>query len=180
MYAHCLKEAAIRYDVQVHAWVFMTNHIHLLVTPSNAAGISRMMQHLGSRYVGYFNKRYERTGTLWEGRFRSCLVESESYLLRCYRYIELNPVRAQMVGDPSLYKWSSHRCNGHGVESKLCTPHDEYLALGSTQSERLENYRALFLEKIDEESVDEIRISVNSGIILGGRRFQETWGPPKR
>lgn len=124
-YAHWLREAATKFRVQIHAWVFMTNHVHLLVTPADAEGVSRMMQQVGRRYVRYFNKTDRRSGTLWEGRFKSCLVQSTEYLLQCYRYIELNPVRASMVCDPADYKWSSYRSNGLGVGSALLTPHQE-------------------------------------------------------
>lgn len=117
-YAGWLHEYAVKHEVAIHAWVFMTNHVHLLVTPKNAGGVSALMQSVGRRYVPYFNYSYKRSGTLWEGRFRSCLVQSERYLLECYRYIELNPVRADMVSGPGDYKWSSYRCNGLGFESK--------------------------------------------------------------
>jgi putative transposase len=172
-YAFWLGEAASQYKVQIHAWVFMTNHVHLLMTPSSSKGVSRMMQQLGRGYVRYFNETHERTGTLWEGRYKSCLVESENYLLRCYRYIELNPVRAAMVNDPVQYKWSSHRCNGFGVKSKLITPHYEYLALGLAEGERLENYRSLFQSPADSESLNEIRAAVNSGVALGSEQFKK-------
>ena len=110
-YAYWLKLYSNEFDVDVHAWVFMTNHVHLLVTPSTDDGVSKFMQSLGRHYVRYFNKVYKRSGTLWEGRFKSCLVQSEEYLLQCYRYIELNPVRANMVNDPADYIWSSYQCN---------------------------------------------------------------------
>ena len=103
-YAHWLEEYAEKYHVAVHAWVFMTNHVHLLVTPTTADGVSRLMQSLGRRYVRYFNHTYQRSGTLWEGRFKSCVVEDDSYLLLCQRYIELNPVRAGMVEHPADYQ----------------------------------------------------------------------------
>lgn len=99
-YAHWLREASERFSVSVHAWVLMTSHVHLLATPCEPGGISAMMQHIGRRYVQYFNHQWCRTGTLWEGRFKSCLVQDQEYLLQCYRYIELNPVRAGMVDDP--------------------------------------------------------------------------------
>lgn len=175
-YAFWLNEAASQYDVQIHAWVFMTNHAHLLVTPSTPEGVSRMMQQLGRGYVRHFNRIYERTGTLWEGRYKSCLVESENYLLRCYRYIELNPVRAAIVNDPALYKWSSHGCNGFGVQSKLITPHPLYLALGETEGERHKNYRTLFNDLVIEESYSEIRNAINSGVALGSEQFKKSWG----
>lgn len=118
-YAYWLKEYADKYQVQIHAWVFMTNHVHLLVTPIKESAVSQMMQSLGRCYVRYYNKTYQRSGTLWEGRFKSCLIESSGYLLQCYRYIELNPVRALMVSDPSEYRWSSYRSNGLGVYTLL-------------------------------------------------------------
>ena len=172
-YAHWLNDAAKKYQVEIHAWVFMTNHVHLLVTPVDNAGVSLMMQTLGRRYVRYFNKVYQRSGTLWEGRFKSCLVQSTQYLLQCYRYIELNPVRASMVNDPSEYVWSSYRSNGLGVDSNLITPHEEYLALGKTTEERLENYRMLFRYHLDEKLITEIRKSVNTGLVLGSDRFKD-------
>ncbi len=103
-YAHWLKKYSHKYQVDIHAWVFMTNHVHLLMTAHESYGVSKLMQALGRKYVQYFNHKYKRSGTLWEGRFRSCLVESEKYVLECYRYIELNPVRANMVEAPAQYK----------------------------------------------------------------------------
>lgn len=172
-YANWLKEAAQKYQVQIHAWVFMTNHVHLLLTPADEMGVSLMMQKLGRQYVCYFNKTYRRSGTLWEGRFKSCLVQTDEYLLQCYRYIELNPVRANMVNDPAGYVWSSYRCNGLGVASALLTPHESYMALGDSVDERLENYRALFRHHVDEALVTEIRSSINSGLVLGSERFKD-------
>ncbi len=143
-YLYWLKEMSQKHQVDVHAWVLMTNHVHLLCTPWKENTISRMMQSIGRLYVRYYNHTYQRSGTLWEGRFKSCLVESERYLLELYRYIELNPVRAGMVDDPSDYSWSSYAINALGVESELQTPHPEYLALGKSKNERLNNYRDLF------------------------------------
>jgi putative transposase len=102
-YAHWLRQFADKYRVEIHAWVFMTNHVHLLATPHGPEGLSKMMQSLGRQYVRYFNHTYRRTGTLWEGRYKSCIVDAEAYLLHCQRYIELNPVRAAMVNDPADY-----------------------------------------------------------------------------
>jgi putative transposase len=122
----------------------MTNHVHLLCTPSNTTGISKMMQSLGRQYVRYFNYTYQRTGILWEGRFRSCLVQDQGYLFYLYRYIELNPVRANMVNDPAEYSWSSYQCNALGARSDLLTPHDSYLSLGKAEEDRCIAYRAMF------------------------------------
>ncbi len=172
-YANWLKEYSQKYHVAVHAWVFMTNHVHLLVTPSTRDGVSAMMQALGRRYVQYFNFQYRRSGTLWEGRFKSSLVQSENYLLQCYRYIELNPVRAAMVGEPSDYAWSSYQCNAHGVESELCTPHEEYLKLATDKEKRLSSYRALFKAHVEVELLEQIRSSVNKGLSLGSDCFKD-------
>jgi len=172
-YAHWLKEYADKFQVSVHAWVFMTNHVHLLATPNDDKGIQLMMQSLGRRYVQYFNYTYRRSGTLWEGRYKSCAVQTERYLLACYRYIELNPVRAGMVDDPAEYAWSSYRCNGLGVESELCKPHAEYLNLGSKRADRMEAYRALFRVHVDNGLLTEIRESVNKGLVLGNDRFKD-------
>lgn len=172
-YAQWLHEAAQRYSVQLHAWVFMSNHVHLLVTPRQEGAISAMMQYLGRHYVRYFNSEYRRSGTLWEGRFKSCLVGSEHYLLHCQRYIELNPVRANMVAQPGEYRWSSHRAHIGEAEPKLWVPHPEYLRLGSDKTERVAAYQALFSEVLDAERVQQIRDSLNRGHALGTSRFRD-------
>ena len=172
-YATWLKDYSQKYEVEIHAWVFMTNHVHLLVTPRIENGVSLMMQSLGRKYVCYFNRSYQRSGTLWEGRFKLCLVQSVDYLLRCYRYIELNPVRAGMVEDPAEYSWSSYQANALGEEIELLTAHEEYLKLGSNLEERLINYRALFCYDLGDEVLEEIRKSVNKGLALGGDKFKD-------
>lgn len=131
------------------------------------------MQRLGQHYVQYFNRRYQRTGTLWEGRFRSCLVESERYLLICQRYIELNPVRAQMVRDPGLYPWSSYHVNASGSEDSLITQHLVYLGLGKHDAERRTAYRHLFQEALSEQLLSQIRHASNSNGPLGSAHFTE-------
>lgn len=171
-YAHWLKEYAETFSVAVHAWVFMTNHAHLLVTPKWDDSVAKMMQSLGRRYVQYFNRTYRRSGTLWEGRYKSCPVQTGNYLLACYRYIELNPVRAGMVNDPSQYQWSSYHCNGLGVASSLCTPHIEYQQLGKMREQRLSAYRALFETQIDSDLIQDVRESVNKGLALGNECFK--------
>ena len=172
-YAYWLDEYAKQFGVAVHAWVFMTNHVHLLVTPSTADGVSKMMQSLGRRYVRYFNFTYKRTGTLWEGRFKSCVVEAESYLLICQRYIELDPVRAGMVEAPQDYKWSSYRANGLGLVSRLLTHHPLYLALGDITEQRCARYRALFAAQLDANLLQDVRRAVHTGMALGSGRFLE-------
>ena len=170
-YAHWLREYAEKCEVLIHAWVFMTNHVHLLATPSTDSGISTMMQALGRRYVQYFNFTYRRSGTLWEGRYKSSAVDTEKYLLACYRYIELNPVRANMVADPSEYVWSSYRCNALGAESSLCSPHEQYRLLGENAEMRQYHYRELFKYQVDGQLLDDIRQAVNKGLALGDERF---------
>lgn len=172
-YSGWLKEYSSRYRIDIHAWVMMTNHVHLLCTPHYNDAISKMMQSLGRRYVQYFNREYRRSGTLWEGRFKSCLVQDEKYLLELYRYIELNPVRAGMVNDPGEYRWSSYQVNGLGKESELCSPHREYLSLGKDSLERQENYRELFTHQVEGELLKEIRVSGNKGMAVGNDRFKE-------
>lgn len=172
-YANWLAEGAKKYSVLIHAWVFMTNHVHLLATPTEAGSVSRMMQYVGRHYVPYFNYSYKRSGTLWEGRFKSSLVEAEQYLLICQRYIELNPVRAGMVDDPADYKWSSYQTNALGVELVLCTPHSLYLAMGRTVDERSKHYRSLFESHIEGVLITSIRDSLNQGLVLGEQSFRE-------
>ena len=170
-YLNWLKEFSEKYSVDVHAWVLMTNHVHILCTPNEEGAVSKMMQSIGRMYVRYFNCSYHRSGTLWEGRFKSNLIQSEKYLLELYRYIELNPVRAGMVNDPSEYSWSSYACNAFGVETALQTPHELYLALGKTKHERLKSYRQLFKIHVNVELLKEIRESINKGLALGSEQF---------
>jgi putative transposase len=151
VYASLLKEYSKEFAVDIHAWVLMTNHVHILCTPRQEFGVSRMMQSVGRRYVRYFNFQYRRSGTLWEGRYKSCLVQGEDYLLEVYRYIELNPVRAGMVDDPADYLWSSYPINALGRESELCTPHREYLRLGRGKAGRQQRYRGLFKAHVESE-----------------------------
>jgi putative transposase len=173
LYLHHLTQLSQRFQCAVHAYVLMTNHAHLLMTPAIAGGASDLMKHLGQRYVQYINKTYRRSGTLWEGRFKSNLVQREAYFLACQRYIELNPVRARMVERPGDYRWSSYRANAELQPSLLITPHEEYLALGFSPPERAANYRELFRQKIDPAALKEIRLAVNGGFVLGNDRFKE-------
>ena len=171
-YLDHLTEFAPRFGCAVHAYVLMTNHVHLLLTPQQADGASRLMQRLGQHYVQYVNRSYRRSGTLWEGRFRSCLAQSEDYVLACYRYIELNPVRAGMVRQPADYRWSSYRVNGQGASSRLVVPHEQYLRLGANAADRCEAYRALIGEQLGADVVTEIREATNGNIALGNERFR--------
>ncbi len=151
----------------------MTNHVHLLLTPQRPDSASLLMKHLGQRYVQYINRTYKRSGTLWEGRFRSCLTQTEDYVLTCYRYIELNPVRADMVNQPQDYRWSSYHANALGKASNLIVPHDQYQRLAIEECSRREAYRALFKAHLDEEVVGQIRNATNGNFALGSERFQK-------
>ncbi len=172
-YLGLLNEGATAYGVKIHSWVLMTNHIHFLATPESDFGISRLMQYVGSYYVRYFNQLYRRTGTLWEGRFKSCLVDSDSYFLLCHRYIELNPVRAKMAVDPGEYPWSSYSSNALGRKSKLTTPHNIYMSLASTPEGRLTAYRELFNEVLEQEALDDLRCATQSGLAFGSEYFKD-------
>jgi len=172
-YFQLLKAAADSFDVHVHAWVFMSNHVHLLITPVESDSVSGMMQFVDREYVRYFNRKYSRTGTLWDGRFKSCLVQTERYFLICQRYIELNPVRACLASEPASFHWSTYSANALGVESSLLCPHEAYLALGNTQAKRLAAYRALCKQAIPEKQLDEIRFALNKGLVLGSKKFKD-------
>lgn len=173
VYLACLYElATTKGDCAVHAYCLMTNHVHLLITPSNTDACAKLMRNLGQRYVQYFNRRYRRTGTLWEGRFRSCLVDSARYVLACYRYIELNPVRAGMVSNPTEYPWSSHAGNTGRTSNKLLTPHPEYSALSSTDRDRYLAYQDLFMQSDDPAFLSAVREATNGGFALVGSRLK--------
>ncbi len=172
-YLHHLAELSLRFGCAVHAYVLMTNHAHLLLTPARADSAALLMKHLGQRYVQYINRTYQRSGTLWEGRFRSCLTQSEAYVLACYRYLELNPVRAGMVTQPQDYRWSSYPVNALGRTDSLITPHEQYLRLGRTDVERRQVYRALFKTRLDENILNDIRQSTNGNFALGNERFKK-------
>lgn len=171
-YLSFLKEAASKYQVAIHAFVLMTNHVHLLVTPSDEQGVSRLMQAQGRRYVQYFNFTYGRTGTLWEGRYKSTLVDADNYVLAVYRYIELNPVRAGMVPHASEYPWSSFQSNAKGAPNPLLSPHSLYVQLGETLEERLRVYRSLFRGRMPERELTAIRDATNKAWALGDDQFK--------
>jgi len=170
-YLSCLADACKRYYVAVHAYVLMTNHVHLLMTPEREGGISRVMQSLGRRYVQYVNLSYRRSGTLWEGRHKATLIQAENYLLTCYRYIELNPVRANMVNQPGDYRWSSYHCNAYGAPDPLVMPHEIYQSLAAAPRERQHCYRGLFDAMLDKHIIQAIRTAVNYSMPLGTSRF---------
>ncbi|MCF6219381.1 MAG: transposase [Gammaproteobacteria bacterium] len=143
-YLTCMQLAAEKYEVAVHAYVLMGNHVHLLISTRNDGGMSRFMQHIDRRYVRYFNYHHGRSGTLWGGRYHSEVIQTDLYLLACYRYIELNSVRAGMVARPSEYPWSSARCHGLAENNPYLQHHPLYEALGTSPELRCQNYRKLF------------------------------------
>lgn len=171
-YLHHFQLASAAYGVRLHGYVLMTNHVHLLASADEAGAISGTMQALGRRYVRAINARHGRTGTLWEGRFKSCPVDSDRYLLRCLRYIELNPVRAAMVDRPEAYRWSSvHAHLGTRSDSRL-TPHPSYLMLGPDQDTRARRYRELLVEPLNADELSAIRDHIRQERALGSPRFQ--------
>lgn len=175
-YLSTLKEACLKCQCQLHAYVLMDNHVHLLVSPTQTTGISDLMHYVGCVYVRYFNDAHQRTGTLWEGRFKSVLIDSEQYLLTCYCYIELNPVRAQMVTHPKQYQWSSYRCNGQGDDADLITPHSLYLDIDDNKSERLKFYQELIQRGLDSTIAEAIRVATYKGTVLGDQKFIDKIG----
>jgi putative transposase len=173
LYRDWLRAAAAEHGCAIHAYVLMTNHVHLLVSPRDARSIPRTLQSLGRRYVRHVNDRDRRTGTLWEGRYRATVIDSEAYFLACCRYIELNPVRAGMVAAPGDYPWSSYASHAEGAPDGLLTMHRLYRALGRSAAARREAYRALVDEPLAGAVVDDIRRATNTGWALGGARFRD-------
>ena len=171
-YHECLSEAADRYGCAVHAYVFMTNHVHLLMTPSTETAPSRLMQSIGRNYVRHINLSCRRSGTMWEGRYKSAIIETEAYLLTCSRYIELNPVRAGMVGHPAEYPWSSYRHNAQQAEDALIQAHEIYSGLGADDPERRRNYAALFVGHVDAATIADIRVATQRCSVLGNDCFR--------
>jgi len=171
-YLRCLDEARHRYAVAVHAYVLMTNHVHLLMTPATENGISRLMQLVGNRYVQYVNKKYRRTGTLWEGRHKRSLIDAERYLVACYRYIELNPVRAGMATHPGDYRWSSYRHHANGEPDPLIVDHAVFLRIARQPEQRQQHYRGLFRIGLDERDLHDIRCAATCSAPLGEDRFR--------
>ena len=167
-----LTEGAERYGCTIHAYVLMTNHVHLLATPRDAHAVSRMMQYVGRYYVPYINHEYGRSGTLWEGRFKGSAIDTEAYLMTCMRYIELNPVRARMAEAPEDYPWSSYGSNALDRKDELITRHAQYEALGADEKARCEAYRALFGLALDEDLLARIRAAWQTGTPLGNDRFR--------
>jgi putative transposase len=171
-YLALLRHLAKKYECAVHAYCLMTNHVHLLITPGDTLGCALLIRDLGRSYVPYFNRRHDRTGTLWEGRFRACLVESPRYVLACHRYIELNPVRAGMVDHPAGYRWSSHAGNSGARVDVLLSPHGDFLGLGDDEADRRAAYRALFERPLEALLLNVIREATHGGLPLASEDFK--------
>ena len=167
----CLDAAAYNYQLEVHAYVLMPNHVHILATPGNTDSISRTTQSIGRNYVQYFNECFGGSGTLWEGRYRATVVQSKQYLLDCSRYIELNPVRNGLVKKPADYRWSSYAHNALGKDDEMITAHREYLQLGDEDKARIKAYRGLFKQKLGAELVQQITDATLKGWALGDSNF---------
>jgi len=172
VYLRYLKAAADQFGCAIHAYVLMTNHVHFLLTPQAANSISLMFQGVGRHYVPYINKRYGRRGSLWEGRHKSCVIGSENYFLACMRYIESNPVRANMVEHPAQYRWSSYAANALGVDNAVLKVHAIYTSLGVSKALECNNYKALFDDVSPELELDMIRSSLHSGTPIGSDKFK--------
>ncbi|MDA0992743.1 MAG: transposase [Proteobacteria bacterium] len=170
-YIDLLREAADQHDVKVHAFVLMTNHVHLMMTPSSDIGLSLTMQALGRSFVWRFNKKYDRSGTLWEGRFKCSLIDTDRYCLACYRYIDLNPVRAGIVAHPGDYRWSSYRHNAFGAPSTFLTPHSSYTLLGRTRQLQAEQYGRIVMNSLDQETLAVIRHGIRKQLPIGSNQF---------
>lgn len=169
-----LRFAAVRATVAVHGYVLMTNHFHLMATPVSADGVPKMMQTLGRLYVRFFNGRYQRTGALWEGRYRASMLHDDRYWMTCLRYIELNPVRAGLVAAPVDYRWSSYRAHAFGASDSLLSAHALYLGLGSEVVDRQRAWRAICASPTSDDKVAEIRQAIHAGKALGEPSFQQT------
>lgn len=167
-----MREAARQFKVAIHAYVLMGNHLHLLATPSDAQGLARMMQLLGRFYVPYFNRKYDRTGTLWQGRFKTSVIESDPYFLSCSRHIEMLPVREGVVPHPADYKWSSYLHHVGDKPDSLIADHPLYWALGNTPFEREAAYKQFMQQPIPQDEVNSLGLTVGKGWTLGSEQFQ--------
>jgi putative transposase len=178
-YLDCLSDALARYECECHAYVLMTNHVHLLLTPRAVSAIAQVMKLVGQRFTQYMNHTYRRTGSMWEGRYKASMIDADRYLLTCYRYIELNPVRAGMVEKPSEYRWSSARTNGFctgtdiGSDPVGLTLGEAYKGLGLDDKARQQAYRELFRDHMDQEEIHELGDIFSQEKVLGNSRFKE-------
>ncbi|MDH3590111.1 MAG: transposase [Gammaproteobacteria bacterium] len=171
-YLDFLVEAAEQHECAIHCYVLMGNHVHLLLTPENADALPRTMQSVGIRYVRYFNTAHERTGGLWEGRYRASLVNTDRYLQACYRYIELNPVRANLIADPAEWPWSSHRRHAFGEPDRVVSVHQYYDDLADSAESRSSRYRKWFRDALTEHELEKIRETTRQELVLGDDAFK--------
>lgn len=171
-YLRWLADCCADTGCAVHAYVLMPDHVHLLLTPSRVDAAGAMMKRLSQRYVQHVNRNHGRSGTLWDGRFRSCVVQDSERVLTCCRYIELNPVRSGMVRCPAEYAWSSYRANAVGEASAIVTPHNRYRALGPDDAAQAAAYRQSFLRTLDEDTMGAIRDATNGNYVLGDPSFK--------
>jgi putative transposase len=172
-YLQLLGGAAAKYGVEIHGYTLMSNHVHLLATPQSPASVPRSMQALGRSYVLWFNRKYSRTGTLWEGRYRATVVDSDGYLLTCQKYVEENSLRAGIVDDPAAYRWSSYRANALGEDDPIVTPHPVYMCLARERVSRQAAYRGLFTQPLSGLELRAIRNATNRAWALGDAAFQK-------
>jgi len=167
-----LKEAKLKYPCFMYSYCLMPNHFHLLIQPSEKDNISFLMKFLGDKYVFYINKKYNRSGTLWEGRFRSSLIDREQYFLACLRYIEMNPVRACLVKAPELYRWSSYRFRAFGEKNHILDLDQWYISLGENSTKQQMNYRRFINDSVLESKIEVIREMTQRGGIAGSDKFK--------
>jgi putative transposase len=175
-YFDVLAESARKHECLIHAFVLMTNHVHLLITSMDAMGASRMMKQVAQKHAQALNRREQRTGSFWSDRFYSSVIQSDRYLLACHRYIEMNPVRAGIVPAPRLYRWSSYRHNAEGITCPIVTPHSLYLELGSTPEQRERAYRAMFNDMLDASVLDQFRTAARACRAVGDEDFHRQLG----
>lgn len=172
-YLECLEDAAARYRCVIHAYVLMPNHVHLLVTPETKQSLSRTLQSIGRRYAQHFNQTFESSGSIWDSRYKATIIDPKAYLLTCMRYIELNPVRAELVNHPKSYPWSSYKCNALGEKSPLLVAHKFYRKLGRSIEARQTAYRGLFRARLSKIDIEAIREATNKGWALGDEHFKD-------
>jgi len=176
LFLAAVAEACTLHDVTINAYALMTNHVHLMMTPQTADGISRAMQSIGRRYVYYFNHVYDRTGGLFEGRYRATVIDNETYWFTCARYVELNPIRAGLAVRPEEYRWSSCRSHALGIANRLLTHHDLYVRLGDSPRARQEAWRAILGEAVPDDQLEVLRSTLQRGTGVRPQRRVDSRG----
>ena len=175
-YLGWLQDAASKHGLYIHAYVLMTNHVHLLVSPASEQALPKALRDVNWHYTRHINAAHDRSGSLWDGRYKACIVEADTYLIACCRYIEFNPVRAGLAQGPASYRWSSHKANAEGATNPLLTPHPLYTKLGNTPADRAAAYREMCKAELPESTVHAIRTATNGGWALGKDAFAEKVG----